>query len=503
MVLIKTYQKLIIKSYIGPFVLTFFIALFVLLMQFLWKYIDDLVGKGLEPGIIAELLLYASFSLVPLALPLAILLSSLMTFGNLGEHYELVAFKAAGVSLQRVMQPLIVVSAMICVGAFFFSNYALPYANLKMKSLLYDVSKSKPTLNIKEGVYNSEITGYSIRVNKKTDDGKTLNDIVVYDHTAENGNTSVTVAKKGTMGLTPDKTKMVLTLYDGNSYNEVRSKTKKDGSNDFYKVNRADDPYMRESFKKLVFVMSMEDFGLKRTDESLFKDNAQMMNLTQLEQTKDTLESELKRGIEHTARNVQRGYRYFQIYIERQGPEITPVKITAKKNLLDGIPPNESRRILETAANIARSSKALIENSVNDTAMVQKNIARHEVEWHRKFTLSFACLVLFFVAAPLGAIIRKGGLGLPMVVSVCLFITFHIISITGEKFAKGGVLSAFQGMWLAPSVLLPLGIYLTYKATTDSALFDSERYMRIFRKILPTKTWNRMMGEEEKNNKQA
>lgn len=503
MVLIKTYQKLIIKSYIGPFVLTFFIALFVLLMQFLWKYIDDLVGKGLDPGIIAELLLYASFSLVPLTLPLAILLSSLMTFGNLGEHYELVAFKAAGVSLQRVMQPLIVVSAMICVGAFFFSNYALPYANLKMKSLLYDVSKSKPTLNIKEGVYNSEITGYSIRVNKKTDDGKTLNDIVVYDHTAENGNTSVTVAKKGTMGLTPDKTKMVLTLYDGNSYNEVRSKTKKDGSNDFYKVNRADDPYMRESFKKLVFVMSMEDFGLKRTDESLFKDNAQMMNLTQLEQTKDTLESELKRGIEHTARNVQRGYRYFQIYIERQGPEITPVKITAKKNLLDSIPPNESRRILETAANIARSSKALIENSVNDTAMVQKNIARHEVEWHRKFTLSFACLVLFFVAAPLGAIIRKGGLGLPMVVSVCLFITFHIISITGEKFAKGGVLSAFQGMWLAPSVLLPLGIYLTYKATTDSALFDSERYMRIFRKILPTKTWNRMMGEEEKNKKQA
>lgn len=503
MVLIKTYQKLIIKSYIGPFVLTFFIALFVLLMQFLWKYIDDLVGKGLDGGIIAELLLYASFSLVPLALPLAILLSSLMTFGNLGEHYELVAFKAAGVSLQRVMQPLIVVSAMICVGAFFFSNYALPYANLKMKSLLYDVSKSKPTLNIKEGVYNSEITGYSIRVNKKTDDGKTLNDIVVYDHTAENGNTSVTVAKKGTMGLTPDKTKMVLTLYDGNSYNDVRSKTKKDGTNDFYKVNRADDPYMRESFKKLVFIMSMEDFGLKRTDESLFKDNAQMMNLDQLEQTKDTLESELKRGIEHTARNVQRGYRYFQIYIEHQGPEITPVKITAKKNLLDSIPKPESMRILETAANIARSSKAIIENSVNDTAMVQKNIARHEVEWHRKFTLSFACLVLFFVAAPLGAIIRKGGLGLPMVVSVCLFITFHIISITGEKFAKGGVLSAFQGMWLAPSVLLPLGIYLTYKATTDSALFDSERYMRIFRKILPTKTWNKMMGAEEENNKQA
>jgi len=497
MAMIKTYQKLIIKSYIGPFVLTFFIAVFVLLMQFLWKYIDDLVGKGLDGGVVAELLLYASFSLVPLALPLAILLSSLMTFGNLGEHYELVAFKAAGVSLQRVMQPLVVVSAIICVGAFFFSNYALPYANLKMKSLLYDVSKSKPTLNIKEGVYNSEITGYSIRVNKKTDDGKTLNDITVYDHTAETGNVSVTVAKSGTMGLTPDKTKMVLTLYDGNSYNEVRSKKRNNGNTEFYKVNRADDPYMRESFKKLVIIMSMEDFGLKRTDESLFKDNAQMMNLTQLEQTHDTLTAELKRGIEHNARNVQRGYRYFQIYIEHQGPEVTPVKITQKKSLLDSIPKQESARILESAANIARSSKALIENSVADTEMVQKNIARHEVEWHRKFTLSFACLVLFFVAAPLGAIIRKGGLGLPMVVSVCLFILFHIISITGEKFAKGGVVSAFQGMWLASAVLLPLGIYLTYKATTDSALFDSERYISIARKLLPTKRWNKLMGAEE------
>lgn len=495
--MIKTYQKLIIKTYIGPFVLTFFIALFVLLMQFLWKYIDDLVGKGLDPGVIAELLLYASFSLVPLALPLAILLSSLMTFGNLGEHYELVAFKAAGVSLQRVMRPLVVVSALISVGAFFFSNYALPYANLKMKSLLYDVSKSKPTLNIKEGVYNSEITGYSIRVNKKTDDGKTLNDIVVYDHTAENGNTSVTVAKSGTMALSPDKSKMVLTLYDGNAYNEVRGQKKNNANSEFYKVNRADDPYMRESFKKLVIIMSMEDFGLKRTDESLFKDNAQMMNLVQLEQTHDTLVSELKRGIEHTARNVQRGYRYYQIYIEHQGPEIVPVKITAKKSILAGVPKQESIHILETAANIARSSKAIIDNTVVDSDMVQKNIARHEVEWHRKFTLSFACLVLFFIAAPLGAIIRKGGLGLPMVVSVCLFILFHIISITGEKFAKGGVVSAFQGMWLAPAVLLPLGIYLTYKATTDSALFDSERYLNIFKKILPTKTWNKFMGAGE------
>lgn len=491
--MIKTYQKLIIKSYIGPFILTFFIALFVLLMQFLWKYIDDLVGKGLEPGIIAELLMYASFSLVPMALPLAILLSSIMTFGNLGEHYELVAFKAAGISLQRVMQPLIIVSALISVLAFFFSNNALPYANLKMKSLLFDVSKSKPTLNIKEGVFNNDITGYSIRVGKKSPDGKNLTDVMVYDHTGEMGNTSVTVAKTGTMELTPDKRKLILTLYNGNSYNEVRGRPgNKNGQ--YIRSNRSDDPFMRESFSKLVFIMSMEDFGLKRTDENLFKDNAAMMNLVQLQETRDTLVSELNRGIEHSARNVQRGYRYYQLYVEPQGPKVQPKKITAKKDLLEGLTKEEKTRILETAANIARSSKTIVENNVHDSEMVQKNINRHEVEFQRKFTLSFACIVLFFVAAPLGAIIRKGGLGLPLVVSVALFVLFHIISITGEKFAKEGELSAFQGMWIAPGILLPLGIFLTYKATTDSALFDIDKYLKVFRFVAGKLGLNKLMS---------
>lgn len=495
--LLKTYQKLIIKSYIGPFILTFFISIFVLLMQFLWKYIDDLVGKGLDPGVIAELLLYASFSLVPMALPLAILLSSIMTFGNLGEHYELVAFKAAGISLQRVMRPLILVSALISVMAFFFSNYALPFANLKMKSLLYDVSKSKPTLNIKEGVFNNDITGYSMRIGKKSPDGKNLTDVMVYDHTSEMGNTSVTVAKTGTMELTPDKRKLVLTLFNGNSYNEVKAQKRKNANGEFFKVSRSDDPFIRESFSKLIIIMDMEDFGLKRTDENLFKENAQMMNLDQLQQTHDTLVAELNRGVEHSARNVQRGYRYYQIYVEPQGPAVVPPKITAKHDLLEGRSKEEKVRILETAANIARSSKTIVDNNVHDTEMVQKNINRHEVEWQRKFTLSFACLVLFFVAAPLGAIIRKGGLGLPLVVSVILFITFHVISITGEKFAKEGVVSAFQGMWVASAILLPLGIYLTYKATTDSSLFDSEKYIRFFTKYTRAGMWTNMFENDK------
>lgn len=480
--ILKTYQKLLIKQYIGPFVLTFFISVFVLLMQFLWKYIDDLVGKGLPPGVVAELLMYASFSLVPMALPLAILLSSLMTFGNMGEHYELVAFKAAGISLQRVMRPLIVVSAIISVGAFFFSNNAMPFANLKMKSLLYDVSRSKPTLNIKEGIFNNDITGYSIRVGKKSEDAKVLNDIMVYDHTDETGNTTVILAKRGEMEFTPDKRKLILKLFEGNTYAEVKSRSKSDGG-DFYRFNRPRDPFSRESFKRMVIVMNMEDFGLKRTDENLFKDNAQMMNLTQLQQTKDTLVAELNRGLENNARNILRAGRYGVYYWQKDSKLIVPNKITGKKDLLEGKSKQEKQHIYETAANLARTAKAISENNVADAEQIQKNINRHDVEWQRKFTLSFACLVLFFVAAPLGAIIRKGGLGLPMVVAVGLFILFHVISITGEKFAKEGVLTAFQGMWIASALLLPLGIYLTYKATTDSAIFDAERYMKIFKKL--------------------
>lgn len=478
--LLKTYQRLLVKQYIGPFVLTFFISVFVLLMQFLWKYIDDLVGKGLDPGIIAELLMYASFSLVPLALPLAILLSSLMTFGNMGEHYELVAFKAAGISLQRVMRPLIVVSAIISIAAFFFSNNALPYANLKMKSLLHDVSKSKPTLNIKEGIFNNDITGYSIRVNKKSEDGKQLFDIMVYDHSDELGNTNVILARRGEMGLTPDKHHMILTLYDGNTYAEVRDKNK---PGEFFKYNKPRDPFSRESFKRMVITMSMEDFGLKRTDENLFKDNAQMMNLSQLIQTRDTLVAELNQGLDNNARSILRNGRYNQMYKNKESANIKPAKIAAKRDLLEGKNADERRRILETATNLARTAKAIAENNVADAQNIQKNINKHDIEFQRKFTLSFACLVLFFVAAPLGAIIRKGGLGMPMVVAVAMFVLFHVISITGEKFAKEGELTAFQGMWISSGILLPLGIFLTYKATTDSALFDVERYTSIIRTI--------------------
>lgn len=480
--MLKTYQKLLIKQYIGPFVLTFFISVFILLMQFLWKYIDDLVGKGLEAGIIAELLMYASFSLVPMALPMAILLSSLMTFGNMGEHYELVAFKAAGISLGRVMRPLIVVSVFISIGAFFFSNNALPFANLKMKSLLYDVSKSKPTLNIKEGIFNNDITGYSLRVGKKSEDGKTLYNIMVYDHTDEMGNTGVILAERGEMGLTADKRRMVLNLYNGSTYAEVRDRDRSKAS--FYKFNRPRDPFSREAFKKMVIVMNMEDFGLKRTDENLFKDNAQMMNLTQLEQTHDTLVMELERGLVNNARNVLRMGRYGRFYMEDNSKTIVPNKIAGKKDILEGKSKQEKKHIYEAAANLARNAKATTQSNLEDAANLQKNINKHEIEWQRKFTLSFACFVLFFVAAPLGAIIRKGGLGLPLVVAIGLFVFFYVVGIMGEKSAKEDALSVFQGMWLANALFLPLGIYLTYKATTDSALFDPERYLKFFKIIL-------------------
>lgn len=486
--MLKTYQRLILQSYIGPFILTFFISVFVLLMQFLWKYIDILVGKGLPWYVITELLMWASFSLVPLALPLAVLLSSIMTFGNLGEHYELVAFKASGISLQRVMRPLIVFSAFVSVGAFFFSNNALPYANFKYKMLIKDISNSKPTLNLKPGVFNSDVTGYSIKIGGKSEDGKQLSDIIIYDHSDGMGNTNVILAKSATMAFNPSKTKIIMNLNDGHSYSEAKNNVRRKQQNTDYYKRRRTHPYVREKFGKMIITLSTDDFGFQKTDDGIFKENASMMNIEQIELTKDTMQMELTQGIESAVRNVRRNYRYADLYINPKGPAVEATPITAKNNVLLGVPKDEQARILETALNIARSSQAILEGNTEEIKYLQQNIARYDVEWHRKYTLSFACFVLFFVAAPLGAIIRKGGLGLPLVVSIALFITFHVITITGEKFTKQLVISPWIGMWLAPAILLPVGIYLTYKATTDSALFDIDRYKLLARLFNRKKT---------------
>lgn len=471
----KTLYKFILKSYIGPFVMTFFIAMFVFFMMFIFKYIDDFVGKGLSVAVLSKLFFYFSLTTIPMALPLAILLSSLMTFGNLGEHLELTAMKSAGLSLQKIMTPLIMTTFCFAIAAFYFSNNILPYTNLKAGSLLYDVRESKPALLFKEGIFNNSIDGFSIRIGKKAADGKTLKNIMIYDHRAMQGNNIVLAANEGTMEETNDKMFLVLTLFDGVSYKDITDNSK----------DAQTHPLIRDTFKERVIRFDLSEFKMSRTNEDLFKSNYQMLNISQLNEAVDTLEkNNLKQKKAFTAKLIANFYSK----TNRVLTDIDSNKIVSNDtDYFQKLSKAQQLSVIEAATNTTRNTKNYVESIENDYISQESSLLRYEVEWHRKFTLSVACIVLFFIGAPLGAIIRKGGLGMPVVVSVVFFIIFHVLSISGEKLAKEGEMPAYQGMWLATVVLLPVGIFLTFKATSDSTLFDVDAYINPVKKLFAGK----------------
>lgn len=456
----KKLYWLVLRSYLGPLVLTFFISLFILVMNFVWKYIDDLVGKGLQWHVIAQLLFYASTTFVPLALPLAILLSSLMTFGNFGERYELVAAKSAGISLSTVMRPLIILSVLISIGAFFFSNNILPLTNLKFKSILYDVKQQKLALNIREGIFYNDIDGFVIRVGKKDKDDSTIRDVIIYDHTSRSGNTNVTKAEWGKMTQSRDGNFLDLTLYNGYNYDEKTDRR-----------NQIKRPFQRTFFAEQFRRFDLSDFKMMRTDEDLFKNHYQMLNLKQLEASTDSLQSELSGRVDAFVKTTLTNYTFME-RADSVMPVDSGIVVKERLSLLNSMNKNEKVQTLEKALTSARNAKGTVEYQVKELLEREELIRKHDVEWHLKFTLSFACLVLFFIGAPFGAIIRKGGLGLPLVISVILFVIYHVISMIGKKSVIAGSMDALTGMWLSSVILLPLGILLTYKATNDSPLFD-------------------------------
>jgi lipopolysaccharide export system permease protein len=444
----------ILKSYLGPLVMTFFIALFILLMQFLWKYIDDLVGKGLEWYVIAKLLFFASSTFVPYALPLAILLSSLMMFGNLGEHYELVAMKSAGISLNRIMRPLVIVSILISLLGFYFSNVILPTANLKFLSLLFDIREKKLAFNIKEGVFYNGIDGYVIRVEKKDQDGNTIRGVMIYDHIKHQGNVSLTVAQWGKMELTPDKRFLIFRLYNGTNYEE---RTDLRGANITF-------PFQHTRFNEQYQQFDLSTFQLTRTDEKLFKNNFEMMNTSQLRKSIDSIQKDILRERENFSKFFTQNYSNLSVSDTVKKPPGNKSGSKLPKSIFSDFSSIERNTIMETAKNAAFSLKENLKSTGETFYAKQKSLYRYQVAMHKKFTFSIACFLLFFIGAPLGAIIRKGGLGLPAVISTIFFILFWILSITGEKYAIEGVLPAYQGIWIAPLVLLPIGVFLTYKA---------------------------------------
>lgn len=456
----KKLYKLILKSFLGSFFFTFFIVIFVLLMQWLWVYVDDLVGKGLSFKIILELFFHASITFVPMALPLAILLASIMSFGDLGEHYELVAIKASGISVWKAMKPLFVFSIILSGLAFVFSNSINPVATLKFKTLLFDVRKQKLAFDIKEGIFYKDIEDYVIYVDKKGEDGSTIYGVKIYDHTDHDGNNKIIVADSGVMSLSPNQRSIIFTLYNGNNYTEDNS----DKQN--YKYNR---PFERMSFREEQIKFSLASFDLTRSNEDMFKSYQAMMNIHQLSTALDSLQRQYGAKQEDFCNGFERrlaNYENGKLRTENGEPSVFSSQFSALEwPLMEHLDPKVRSKVLEMATGSSRNAKDNVAFHKQDFDAQRLNINRHKKEWHKKFTLSFACIIFFLIGAPLGAIIRKGGLGLPVVVSVLFFVIYYIISTVAERTAEYGDLNMFLGVWLSSLIILPIGLFLTFKAT--------------------------------------
>lgn len=482
----KKVHLLILKSFIRPFLVTFSIVMFVLLMLFLFKYIDDLIGKGFKWYIILELMMYASATNVAMALPLSVLLSTIMTYGSLGENYELVAIKSAGISLSRAMYPMVIVVSMLSIAAFFFSDYMLPIANLKYFSLLYDVRNQRSATLMPQGVFSNAFPNYTIRVEHKDANGQKLYGIMIYQKDDQNSNTTVTFAKEGLAYRTPGDKYLVLKLKDGIRYEEMASD--QGGFNSRQRL-------MRFRFKEMENKFDLSVFTVHRTDQNLFKSSFLMMDLRQIR--------DFQKGARYSTDSLlSLQYKFVMPYMRYL--LIPASKITVKNYLPpDSIyhgymrannnqkDPNFKLNRELTAINSAESEVRTIKQNIQGisdrTKDLSSNIRHSEVEYQKKYTLSAICVVLFLIGAPLGAIIRKGGLGLPVVVSVIFFVLYYIVSTIGEKSVKEGSMPPILGMWISIFILVPVGIFLSYKATTDSTLFDIEIYKRFINRVFRKK----------------
>ncbi len=466
--MIKKLDALIIKAFVGPFFATFFIALFVLVMQFFWLYIDDLVGKGLDLGTLAHLTGLVAVNWVPLALPLALLLSSIMTFGNLGESFELVAIKSAGIPLLRFMQPLFIVTIFIAATSFLFANNIMPVAALKLNTLKYDIIVSKPAFEIKEGIFYDKIEGYVIKIGKKSKDGNTIKDVIIYEKNYGLQDFSL-VAESGIMRVAPGN-KLEFDLKNGWRYQERGNRL------------TTNTEYIRLGFKEYKKMLDLSSFKMNKTSDSAFADNYKMLSVRQLSKTIDSIKNSGSYFVKRAQTEIA-PYFPFLLYADTGLATVTKAEAGNIKSFDNLIPDSAKTVVKERLRSQLNAAKSNIDLLATDYANKQKDLRYTEIEWHRKFTLSVACIVLFLIGAPLGSIIRKGGLGTPLVFAVIFFVIFHLLNTFGEKFVKGEVLSPFAGMWLSSALLIPIGLFLTYKAMKDSQLFNQEYYYRSLKKL--------------------
>jgi lipopolysaccharide export system permease protein len=514
----KKIDRLILQAFVGPFILTLAVVVFILLIQQIMQYIDELLGKGLGYDVFAELLFYFSVHLVPLALPLAILLSSLITFGNLGEHFELTAMKSSGISLIRVLMPIFLFAIFIAFFSFWFNDQVVPQANLKAYSLLWDIRQKSPSLSLKEGAFYNGLPGYSIKVSKKFPDGKSIKDVMIYDHTDARGNRVLILSDSGRMYTIMNERYLVLELFKGKSYHDqVAGTNPSDYSNEKFIYN---------TFSKSQIVFSLASFDMKQTDESLFKGHRVMHTFWELFKDIDSLKKQTEKNQQYGSESFKSNFQYQfkKIMVNQPINKIAKVEEPSKK--IDSVansstvpnsikvkfnkPPvkNEIKekiawksmlkkveqpkqdtvkvqrtriqpseeQIYTYALTQVRNVESTIKSRKDQKEAMLKEFNQFRIEWYKKITLAFACITMFLIGAPLGAIIKKGGLGVPVLVAIIFFIAFYVIMITGEKWVKENFLVAPFGMWLPNMIMLSFGFFFLRQARNDSRLFEADFY---------------------------
>ena len=462
----KRLDRFIIKSFVGPFIAILLVVVFILVMQFLWLYIDELVGKGLSIKVILEFLAWGSATMLPLSLPLATLLASMMTLGTLGENNELLAIKAAGISLQRVMIPLGIICGVISIGAFFISDDLIPVAYNKIYQLREDIGKTKDEIKIPTGTFYNGIDGYILRVEERHDETGMMHGVMVYNHTRNKGNTSLTIADSALMKMSKDKTYLTFTLYDGSNYEETNDKKYRDTTLTLQKID----------FHKQEMIIPLENYAFQKSDTSRFNDQVKSMNLKQLQHGQDSIGALNETGRLNNIKSLQKSRTL------RYNNQLDTANQAFKRNktpfAVEDLGKWKSVRDEISALEKAKSSANELEMSLNTFSRERYyhtyTLRLIDIEILKKFALSIACLIFFFIGAPLGAIIRKGGLGVSAIISVLFFVAYWVIDISGTKLARDGAIGPFHGVFVSSYILLPTGLFLTWKAINDAALFNTD-----------------------------
>lgn len=525
-------DKLVLSAFVGPFILTFLVVVFILLMQHMLKYFDDIIGKDLGGEVIGQLLFYFAIFMTPVAMPLAVLLSSLIAFGNLGEHFELTAIKASGISLLRTLQPIFFFVIMLTGVAFYANNNLVPRAALEAYSLLYDIKQKKPALELREGAFYNGIPDISIKVNQKfADDPDALKEIIVYDHRKNDGNKEVTVADSGRMSTILNERYLKFELYNGYNYTEgAANEREMTGAK-----NVKPESLTRSKFDRSEIVFDLSSYDLKRTDKKWFEGNRIMRNLGELNEDIDSIKGEVKQQSAYHYSYRPTHFEYYRkkdtVYLPveiynhklsrdsseykrahggvvdenyRQDPTSIPYSpqpanpYTPKKPRIVSLPEHDTTAMarvdelfnrppmqeeIQGATNMARQIKSQLENTNASIEMYDKELAVFEIQWHKILASSLACVAMFLIGAPLGAIIKRGGLGVPFLVSILFFIVYYLLSMQGEKLAKNGTISAITGVWAADVILFIIGLFFLRQARIDARLFESDFYSVFYDKV--------------------